>query len=109
MKMRKMSVTLEINRSNRSKAFEAALAIASALIKMCTRNVSALSRLTCLYTVQIGKNTAVSQTRLCANCFFKLSQKTNIFTSFMSESPQGLVNNEYFLVEARLRKSEDVG
>lgn len=75
MKMCKMSVTLEINRSNRPKAFEAALAIASALIKMCTRNVSALSRLTCLYTVQIGKNSAVSQTRLCANCFLKCLRK----------------------------------
>lgn len=107
--MCRMSVSLEINSCNRSKAFEAALAVASALIKMGTRNVSALSRLTCLYTVQIGKNIAVSQTRLCANCFFKLSQKTNIFSSFMSESPQGLVNNEYFLVEARLRKSEDMG
>ena len=78
-----MSVSLEINPCNRSKAFEAAIAIASALIKMCTRNVSALSRLTCVYMVQIGKKTEVSQTRGRANCFLSCLRNKHIYIIYV--------------------------
>lgn len=81
--MCRMSVSLEINPCNRSKVFEAAITIASALIKMCTRNVSALSRLTCLYVVQVGKETGVSQTRVHANCFLSCLRNKHIYIVYV--------------------------